>query len=77
MKIYVNGAKKVLQFDGQPLSHDGAVMLAGRDRDREHLVTWSQPGGPSGVLMPRCILNVTDGMNISVSDAPVIEKEEA
>lgn len=77
MQIYVNGAKKVLQFEGQPLTHDGAVILAGRDRGCDNLVTYSHLTGESGVLKPSCILKVTEGMSISVSDAPIVETEEA
>lgn len=44
MEILVNGARKALQFDGQPLSFDGLVVLAGFERLPSLSVEWKKDG---------------------------------
>lgn len=76
MKIYVNGVEKTLT-EGMPLTWDGAVVLSGRDREGDNLVTYCATGEPAGWIARGHAVILKEGMSVMVSDIPEIEKEEA
>lgn len=60
MKVFVNGVEKTLA-DGMPLTWDGAVVLSGRYREGDNLVTYCCEGEPEqwlarghGVVVKAC-----------------------
>lgn len=71
MKIYVNGVKKTVP-DGMPLTWDGAVVLSGRDREGDNLVTYCAPGEPASWIARGHAVMLTDGMYVQVNDIPVV-----
>lgn len=65
MDILVNGSRKALQFDGQPLSFDGVAVLAGRDRAAALAVEWEHKGA-GGIVQPGQVISVAKGMKFNV-----------
>ena len=76
MKIYVNGVEKTM-VEGMPLTWDGAVVLSGRDRAGDNLVTYHCDGEPEQWIARGHAVIVKEGMRIQVKDVPAVVKEEA
>lgn len=75
MEILVNGARKALQFDGQPLSFDGLVVLAGFERLPSILVEWKKDGR-AGDVKPGQVITARQGMRFSVIAPVMVQRAE-